>query len=109
MKPVFPAVLSLALVQPLLASFAIDLPVVTHVAGATTTFYTSLDVTNNTAQSTAVSFEYIASDLSVDAVGPLVTTLGPSGNFHTDDLLTYFAAQGFITQARAPAGSEPSF
>lgn len=91
-------------VTPAFASFAVDLPIVTHAVGATTTFYTSIDVTNNTGQATGVNFEYISSDLSVDAVGALVTTLGPHGNFHSDDILGYLNSQGFITSAQATNG-----
>ncbi len=90
--------------HPLMAAFAVDLPIVTHAAGATTTFYTSLDVTNNTSQPTGVSFEYISSDLSVDAVGTLTATLGGHGNFHTDDVLGFLGSQGFITAAQAANG-----
>ena len=85
------------------AAFAVDLPVVVHSQGATTTFYTSLDVSNHTSASTAVSFEYISSDLSVDAQGNF-PPLGPHGNFHTDDVLGYLATQGVITQAQSTSG-----
>ena len=87
----------------LFAAFAVDLPVVTHVQGASATFYTSLDVTNHSSASTAVSFEYISSDLSVDAVGTL-PSLGPHANFHTDDILTYLATNNFITAAQGASG-----
>ncbi len=104
MKKIPMLIICALLTRPLMAAFAVDLPVVTHVAGATTTFYTSLDVTNNTAQVTGVSFEYISSDLTVDAVGMLTASLGPHGNFHTDDVLTYLASQGSITAAQAANG-----
>ncbi len=91
------------LAAPAFAAISVDLPVVTHVQGATTTFYTSLDVTNHTAASTAVAFEYISSDLSVDATGNL-PSLGPHGNFHTDDVLTYLANNSFITAAQGASG-----
>jgi hypothetical protein len=88
---------------PVFATFNVDLPVVTHVQGATTTFYTSLDITNHTGASTGVSFEYISSDLAVDATGSL-PPLAPHGNFHTDDILTYLASHNFITPAQGASG-----
>src|SRR5437667_8682502 len=83
--------------------FAVDLPIVTHTQGVSTTFYTSLDVTNHTSDSTDVTFEYLANDLSVDAVGTLAT-LSPHGNFHSDDILPYLASKGFITSAQGNNG-----
>lgn len=96
-------VLALTLATPAFATLAIDLPVVTHVQGATTTFYTALDVTNHTSASTGAVFEYISSDLSVDAVGAF-PPLGPHGSFHTDDVLTYLSEQGVITPAQGASG-----
>src|SRR5512142_2954117 len=89
---------------PAFAVFSVDLPVVTHAVGATATFYTSMDVTNNTAQPTGVNFEYVSSDLSVDVSGTLVAALGPRGNFHTDDVLGSLASMGAITSAQAQSG-----
>jgi hypothetical protein len=103
MKKLFALVLCLFAV-PAFAVFSVDLPVVTHVAGATTTFFTSMDVTNNSAQATGVNFEYVSSDLSVDVSGTLVAALGAHGNFHTDDVLATLAAQGAITSAQASSG-----
>jgi hypothetical protein len=103
MKTTMLTILSLIGCLPAFATFNVDLPVVTHVQGATTTFYTSLDVTNHTTATTGVSFEYISSDLSVDAVGSF-PALGPHGNFHTDDALTYLANQGVITAAQGASG-----
>ena len=99
MKKLFALVLCLFAV-PAFAIFSVDLPVVTHVAGATTTFFTSMDVTNNTAQATGVNFEYVSSDLSVDVSGTLVAALGAHGNFHTDDVLATLAAQGARSEER---------
>ena len=82
------------------ADFAVDLPIVTHTTGVSTTFYTALDVTNHTSQSATVDFEYIANDLSVSISGRLAT-LGAYGNFHTDDILPYLASQSFITASQA--------
>jgi hypothetical protein len=89
---------------PAFAVFSVDLPIVTHAVGASATFYTSMDVTNNTAQATGVNFEYVSSDLTVDVSGTLVAALGPRGNFHTDDVLATLAAQGAITSAQATNG-----
>ena len=50
------ALLSLAAL-PAFAIFSVDLPIVTHAVGSTATFYTSMDVTNNSAQPTGVTFE----------------------------------------------------
>lgn len=89
---------------PAFATFSVDLPIVTHAIGATATFYTSMDVTNNTAQPTGVNFEYVSSDLTVDVSGTLVAALGTRGNFHTDDVLGTLASQGAITSAQAANG-----
>ncbi len=89
---------------PAFAVFSVDLPIVTHAVGASATFYTSMDITNNTAQPTGVNFEYVSSDLSVDVSGTLVAALGPRGNFHTDDVLGTLASQGAITSAQATNG-----
>jgi hypothetical protein len=89
---------------PAFATFSIDLPIVTHATGATTTFYSSMDVTNNTNQPTGVNFEYVSAGLDVDVSGTLVAALGPHGNFHTDDVLGTLASQGAITAAQASNG-----
>ena len=86
---------------PALAGFSVDLPVVTKVQGATTIFYTSLTVTNNSATSTDVLFEYITADYTVDASGVLIGGLAGHGSFHTDDFIQYLADQGFLTAAQA--------
>ena len=89
---------------PVFATFSVDLPIVTHATGATATFYTSMDVTNNTNQPTGVNFEYVSAGLDVDVSGTLVTALGPYGNFHTEDVLGTLASQGAITPAQAASG-----
>lgn len=89
---------------PAFAVFSVDLPVVTHAVGATATFYTSMDVTNNTAQPTGVNYEYVSSDLSVDVSGTLTAALGPHGNFHSDDVLGTLASMGAISSAQAQSG-----
>jgi hypothetical protein len=93
--------LSLVIVAPLAyGGFAVDLPIVTHTTGSSTTFYTALDVTNNTSQTTDVNFEYISNDLAVSASGKL-TTLGAYGDFHSDDILSDLASRNAITAAQA--------
>lgn len=96
MKPIHWTLAILLSTNVAYASFSIDLPIVTHSKGVSTTFYTALDITNNTTQSVDVNFEYVANDLSV-VTGGTLTTLGPHGNFHTDDLLPYLASQAFMT------------
>ena len=103
MKKLFIVALCLFAV-PAFAVFSVDLPIVTHAVGASATFYTSMDVTNNTAQPTGVNFEYVSSDLAVDVSGTLVAVLGAHGNFHTDDVLGTLASQGAITSAQAASG-----
>lgn len=95
-------VLALLLVaSPIFAGFSVDLPIVTRAQGATTTFYTSIDITNNAPQTTDVNYEYISADLSVDVSGTLVSNLGGRGNFHQDDLIAYLASTGAITSDQA--------
>jgi hypothetical protein len=104
MKNPLVAILVSVLACPAFAIFSVDLPIVTHAVGASATFYTSMDVTNNTSQPTGVNFEYVSSDLAVDVSGTLVAALGPRGNFHTDDVLGTLASQGAITPAQAASG-----
>ena len=82
------------------ASFAVDFPIVTRAQGATATFYTAIDVSNHSSLPTDVTFEYISADLSVDAVGTLVSGLQPHANFHQDDFIAYLGSQGFLTTAQ---------
>jgi|SRR5215471_808635 len=79
--------------------FAVDLPAVVRVKGASTFFYTAIDVTNHSSQATPVAFEYIAS--GVDAVGSLVASLAPHTSFHQDDFLQFLVDRGSLTQAQA--------
>ena len=88
-------------VVPMYGAFTVDLPVVTHVQGATTIFYTSIDITNNTAQPTDVSYQYLSADRTIDVSGTLVRNLGGHGNFHQEDILQYLASTGAITPAQA--------
>jgi hypothetical protein len=80
--------------------FSVDLPIVGHVRGATTTFFTALDITNNTPQSTDVEFFFTPADGSAPRFGVL-TTLSGFDNFHTEDFLQSLAAAGVISPSQA--------
>lgn len=81
--------------------FSIYFPVVTRLQGASTFFYTSLDVTNNhSTQSTDVNYNYISADGSINKSGKLVT-LQKLGSYHSDDFIKTLADNGAITQAQA--------
>lgn len=82
------------------AGFSVDLPVVGRVKGATTTFFTALDVTNNTPLSTDVEFEFTPADGSAPRSG-LLTTLSGFDNFHVDDFLQSLASAGVIAPNQA--------
>ena len=74
--------------------FSVDLPIVGRVHGATT-FFTALDITNNSTQSTDVEFEYTPADGSAPRAG-LLGTLAPLDNIHIDDFLQSLATSGII-------------
>jgi len=76
--------------------FSVDLPVVGRVQGATTTFFTSLDISNNTAQSTEVDFAFTPADGSAVRSGTL-GTLNGFDNLHIDDFLAALQSAGMIT------------
>jgi len=76
--------------------FTVDLPVVGHVHGATTTFSTSLDITNNTAQSTDVEFFFTPADGSAPRSG-VIANLSGFDNVHFDDFLQGLVSAGIIT------------
>ncbi|MEK6372452.1 MAG: hypothetical protein AABO58_07120 [Acidobacteriota bacterium] len=81
--------------------FSVFFPIVTRARGVSTTFYTSLDVTNNLVTATTdVLFNYRSADGSLNKSGTL-TTLGGFGNFHTDDFLQLLVTRGVLTQAQA--------
>jgi hypothetical protein len=80
--------------------FSVDLPVVGRVQGATTTFFTSLDISNNTAQSTEVDFAYTPADGSAVRSGVL-GTLNGFDNLHIDDFLGSLESSGMITANQA--------
>jgi hypothetical protein len=86
---------------PIFGAFSVDLPVVTRSQGATTTFYTSIDITNHVAQPTDVTFEYLSADLSISISGTLVKNLAGHGNFHQEDLMLYLSAIGVLTPQQA--------
>lgn len=77
--------------------FSVDLPIVGRVRGASTTYFTALDVTNNTADATDVVFTWIPANGSAPRSG-LLTTLGGFDNLHLDDFIGALAANGFIAQ-----------
>src|SRR4051794_31701155 len=78
--------------------FSVDLPIVGRVHGATT-FFTALDVTNNSNQPTDVEFEYVPADGSAPRSG-LLGTLAPLDNLHVDDFVQSLVDAGIT----APAG-----
>src|SRR5204862_8045667 len=77
--------------------FSVDLPIVGRVRGVSTTFFTALDVTNNTAMATDVVFSWILADGSAPRSG-LLTTLGGFDNLHIDDFIGSLASSGFVAQ-----------
>jgi hypothetical protein len=80
--------------------FSVDLPIVARVHGVSTMYFTSLDITNNTAQPTDVDFFYTPSDGSAPRSGTFGTLLG-FANLHTDDVLQSLAMAGLITPNQA--------
>lgn len=83
------------------SGFSLFFPIVTRARGASTTFYTTLDVTNNQPSATTdVLFNYRSADGTINKSGTL-TTLGDFGNFHTDDFLQLLVTRGVLTQAQA--------
>lgn len=80
--------------------FSVDLPVVGRVQGATTTFFTALDITNNTAQPTDVDFVFTPADGSTPRAGVLASLAG-FDNAHFDDFLQALSSAGVITPNQA--------
>ncbi len=80
--------------------FSVDLPVVGNVHGATAKFFTALDVTNNSPQSTDVEFFFTPADGSAPRTG-LLGTLNGFDNLHFDDFLQALAAAGVIPPNQA--------
>ena len=77
------------------AGFSVDFPIVGRVRGASTTFFTSLDITNNSAQPTDVDFFYTPADGSATRSGTLGTLQG-FDDIHTDDFLQSLVDSGVI-------------
>ena len=86
------------------AGFSVDFPIVGRVRGASTTFFTSLDITNNTARPTEVDFFYTPADGSASRSGTLGTLQG-FDDIHTDDFFQSLADAGVI----APNQGDSSF
>lgn len=80
--------------------FSVDLPVVVRTHGFSTSFFTSLDITNNTAQSTDVDFFYTPADGSATRSGSFGTLLG-FDNMHTEDVLLSLASAGIMPPGQA--------
>lgn len=80
--------------------FSVDLPVVARTRGFSTTFFTSLDITNNTAQPTDVDFSYTPADGSATRSGSFGTLLG-FDNIHTEDVLLSLASAGIVPPGQA--------
>jgi hypothetical protein len=76
--------------------FSVDLPIVGRVRGVTTTFFTALDITNNTPQSTDVEFFFTPADGSASRSG-LLATLAGFDNLHFDDFLQALVSAGLMT------------
>jgi len=84
--------------------FSVDLPIVGRVRGVSTTFFTSLDVTNNTSSSTDVVFTWIPADGSAARSGVL-TSLGGFDNLHVDDFIGALASAGLIASPNNTFGT----
>jgi hypothetical protein len=80
--------------------FSVDLPIVGRVRGATTTFTTALDITDNSAQSTDVEFFFTPADGSAPHSG-LLATLSGFDNLHFDDFLQALVSAGVMTPNQA--------
>jgi hypothetical protein len=80
--------------------FSVDLPVVARTRGFSTSFFTSLDITNNTAQPTDVDFAYTPADGSATRSGSFGTLLG-FDNMHTEDVLLSLASAGIMPPGQA--------
>jgi hypothetical protein len=76
--------------------FSVDLPIVGRVHGVSTTFFTALDITNNTAQPTGVDFFYTPADGSATRSGSF-GTLNGLDNIHTEDFLQSLGDAGIIS------------
>jgi len=82
------------------AGFSVDLPIVARARGFSTTFFTSLDITNNTAEPTGVDFFYTPADGSATRSGSFGTLLG-FDNIHTEDVVLSLADAGILPPGQA--------
>lgn len=80
--------------------FSVDLPIVARTRGFSTMFFTSLDITNNTANPTDVDFFYTPADGSATRSGSFGTLLG-FDNIHAEDVLLSLASAGIIPPGQA--------
>lgn len=80
--------------------FSVDLPIVGNVHGVTADFFTALDITNNSAQTTQVEFFFTPADGSAPHAG-LLGTLNGYDNLHSDDFLRSLASAGIISPNQA--------
>jgi hypothetical protein len=78
------------------AGFSVDFPIVGRVHGVSTTFFTALDLTNNTNQPVDVDFFYTPADGSATRSGTLGTLQG-FDELHTDDFLQSLVDAGALT------------
>jgi hypothetical protein len=75
--------------------YSVDLPIVGTVRGATTTFFTALDVTNNSSTPTDVELSYTPADGSAPR-SAFLATLSGFDNLHIDDFLQFLASSGLL-------------
>src|SRR5512140_1404067 len=75
--------------------FSVDLPVVVRTPGVSTTFFTSLDITNNTNQPTEVEFFYTPANGSATRSGSFGTLL-EFDNIHTEDVILSLVSAGIM-------------
>jgi hypothetical protein len=80
--------------------FSVDLPIVARVHGATTNFFTALDVTNNSTQPTDVEFFYTPADGSAARSG-ILTTLSGLDNLYIDDFQQSLVSSGVMPPSQA--------
>jgi len=77
------------------AGFTVDLPIVGSVRGVSTSFFTSLDIANNSPQTTGVEFLFTPADGSAPRSG-LLATLNGFDTLHIDGFLQTLASSGLI-------------
>jgi hypothetical protein len=77
------------------SGYSVDLPVVGTVHGATATFFTALDVTNNSSSPTDVELSWTPADGSAPR-SALLATLSGFDNLHIDDFLQFLTSSGLL-------------